>query len=170
MFISFAILVLPYPVTFLTCKPWLFPFVLGMYFSQNNLFERADKRLNSKSKKASVCIIFVVCTSYLQYAVFDMTVKFDGVFAIAIILTGYLLISKVPILNKILEELGKYSAQIFMFHTFIFSYYFKDFIYGCKYSLLIFVVLTVVCYIIARLLEWLKHIVRYDKLLIKLTK
>lgn len=170
LLISFAVVILPIPFTFVNYKLWLFPFILGMYFAKNNLFVRADKRLNTMVEKIMVCLILLICITFLRYTVFRMNAELDGFFAIAVILTGYLLISKVPILNKILEELGKYSAQIFMFHTFIFSYYFKDLIYGCKYSLVIFVVLTVVCYIIAILLEWLKHIVRYDKLLYKLIR
>lgn len=176
IFISFSILILPLPFPsnisyfIYSFKLYLFSFVFGMYFSKNNLFQKTEKILNSKVKRITVCLIFLICMAYIRFSVFESKPTLDGFFAIAVILTGYLLISRIPVLNKILEELGKYSAQIFMFHTFIFSYYFKDFIYGCKYSLLIFVVLTVVCYIIARLLEWLKHIVRYDKLLIKLTK
>lgn len=170
LLISFAVVILPISLNFINYILWLFPFILGMYFAKNYLFSRADKRLNSMIERSIVCLILLVCIAFLRYTVFRMNAELDGFFAVAIILTSYLLISKIPILNKILEELGKYSAQIFMFHTFIYSYYFRNLIYSCKYSLLIFIVMTIVCYIIARLLEWLKHIVRYDRLLIKLTK
>lgn len=167
--ISFFALILPIPY-FERFKIWLFPFVLGLCFSKYNLFDKFEKRLNSGIKKTSVCFLVVAITAYLRRNPFYANLNIDAFFAVAVVLFAFLLLSKIPVLNKFFEELGKYSAQIFMFHTFIYSNYFKDLIYGCKYSLLIFIVMTIVCYIIARLLEWLKHIVRYDRLLIKLTK
>ena len=54
-----------------------------------------------------------------------------------------------------------------MFHTFIYSYYFKDFIYWFKYAPIIMIVMTVACYAIAVGLEYLKRLVRYDRLVSK---
>ena len=94
----------------------------------------------------------------------------DSLFAVSIILLSYFFLSRVPIIKVILENLGKHSGAIFMFHTFIFSLYFKDFIYWFKYPPIIFLVLTVICYVIAIGLEYLKKLIRYDKLVKKVTQ
>lgn len=166
LLLSFSVMLLPLPVPgiLLEYKLWLFPFAFGIYLSKYNVFERAGQRLNKKINSFICCFIMILLCGYIRYVLFDMNVEFDAFFAFAIILVSYLIISKIPIVSKVLEELGKYSASIFMFHTFIYSYYFKDLIYWFKYSVVIFVVLTVVCYTIARLLEWLKHILRFNEL------
>ena len=95
--------------------------------------------------------------------------KFDSLFGVAIILFSFFVLSRIPVLNKILEELGKYSGAIFMFHTFIYSYYFTGFIYWFKYPVVIFVVLIVICYGIAVGLNYLKRMIRYGQLVERLT-
>ena len=71
--------------------------------------------------------------------------------------------------TTLLEALGKQSGLIFLFHTFIFSYYFKDLLYSLKYPVLIFAVLMAVCYVIALVLERLMDITKYNKLFSLLT-
>lgn len=170
--ISFAFLMFPSETYFYQLKWCLFPFTLGMYISKYNGFSRLEKKIDSNIKRVLICLLSLFTIAYIRYAYFDHSnaINIDGFFAITIILTSFLILSKIPVLNKILEEMGKYSAQIFMFHTFIKTYYFKDFIYWFQYPIIIFVVLCVICYIVARLLEWLKHMVQYDKLLSKLIK
>jgi len=96
-------------------------------------------------------------------------VKLDFVFAFGIILFAYFIISKIPFVNKVMEELGKKSGMIFMFHTFIYDTYFRNFIYSFKYSIIIFIMLTVVCYLVAGALELLMKVSGYRKLINKIT-
>jgi peptidoglycan/LPS O-acetylase OafA/YrhL len=160
------LLFLPFP-DFRQLKLWLCPFVFGMYMSSYNGFNRINNKINTKSKSLIFCLLSICLTAYVRDSSGYRT-TLDSIFGFFIILFSYLIISAVPILNRILEELGKYSGQIFMFHTFIFSYYFSGFIYFFKYSILIFIVMTVVCYLVARLLTWLMKITKYNKLMRKL--
>ena len=144
---------------------WLLPFTVGMYCSRIELFERLDIRINTYPKKSIFVGCAIISTALIRYSNTDM----DTLFAIVIILCTYFLLSRVPVLNVILERLGKHSGTVFMFHTFIFYLYFKDFIYGFKYSLIIFLILTVICYCVAVGLEYLKKLFRYDRLVHKLT-
>ena len=120
-------------------------------------------------KKAIFCTFALVISVSSRYSVLKQERYFDFFFAFSIILTSYFFISKIPFINKILEEIGKKSGKIFMMHTFIYLFYFSDFIYGFKYSVIIYIVLLVVCYLIALALDWLMKITRYNKLIDKWT-
>ena len=147
---------------------WLIPFTLGMYFARYLLFEKIGAHNSSVVKAIIMCLaLLAACIAmrlYLHHKVY-----FDGFFAVPVILTAYLLLSRVPVLSKVLEQLGIQSGAIFMFHTFIFSRYFKDFIYSFKYAVFIYIILTVICYLVAVGLQYLKKLIRYDKLVKKLT-
>lgn len=148
---------------------WLCPFVFGMYISDNNILERLANKGNKKYKIAIFSIISLFLLLLLRYSIFNNYVSIDFLIALFIVLTSYVVISKIPILNRVLEELGKYSGQIFMFHTFIYHYYFKEQIYWFKYSILIYLVMVIVCYVVARLISWLMQVTRYNKLIKKIT-
>ena len=60
------------------------------------------------------------------------------------------------VLSKGLVFLGKHSMNIFLFHTFIFYFWFRDFVYASRNPLIIFLTLLVVCVIISMLLEQVK--------------
>lgn len=143
-------------------------FIIGMYISKYNLLERISNKLDSMPKRLSVCFAGLLAVAYFR---FDMsnTSKYDAFFAIFIILSSFTILSHIPILRRVLEEIGKYSALIFMSHTFIYAYYFRNFIYWFKYPPLIFIVLTAVSYGVARLVDWLMKITRYNKLFELLT-
>lgn len=138
-------------------------FIAGMYISKYNIFERLSDKMNSNFKRISVCMAGLLAIAYFRLDMFS-TNKYDAFFGVLIILTSFTLLSRIPILNKVLEELGKYSAIIFMSHTFIYLYYFRDFIYWFKYPVFIFIVITAVSYGVAKLLDWIMNITRYNKL------
>lgn len=163
--IGIAILLLPLP-NFRELNTYFFPFVLGMYISKVDGLVTLGKKLSSTVNQILCCVLSVTAFACFRFVVFGTN---DGLFAFSIILFSFLLISRVPILNKVLEELGKYSGLIFMFHTFIIGYYFSKYIYWFKYPILILLVTVVVCYIIARILDLIKKITRYDKLISFLT-
>lgn len=165
--IASFIMFMPIP-DFRELKIWVCPFVLGMYVSRYNVLNKlGGVKLNTIPKSLICCILSVLMFAYLRYEF--LGVQIDSLFGLSVIFFSFLVLSRIPILNKFLYEMGKYSASIFMFHTFIIGYYFKDLIYWFKYSVIIFAVTIVVCYFIARILEWLMHITRYNKLISKLS-
>ena len=143
---------------------YFFPFVLGMYFSKFSVFERIPKRFQLYKICVPVLISSIVIGFFIKILLFTYDKNLDEFFALPVILLSFLVISKIPVLNNVLENLGKHSGNIYMFHVFIYDMYFKTFIYSFKYSIIIFVVLTVVCYGISVLLELIKKWTRYDKL------
>ncbi len=165
VFTLFIIFVPLYILPDVACvKEYLFPFVIGMYFSKFDVFERIPKRIQLYRICIPVLLLLILITFYYKVTIFKVSVELDGMFILPVILLSFLVISNIPVLNNVLENLGKHSGNIYMFHVFIYDMYFKTFIYSFKYSIIIFVVLTVVCYGISVLLELIKKWTRYDKL------
>lgn len=167
--ISVAFLFCPFTKELREINLWLCPFVFGMYVSGRNLLERIANQSNKRNKTIIAAIISCIILLYLRLYYFDNGVYIDSLISLCIIIISYTFLSRIPVLNLILEELGKYSGQIFMFHTFIYLYYFKEQIYWFKYSIVIYLVMIIVCYIVARFISWLMQVVRYNKLINKLT-
>lgn len=161
-----AVLLLPLP-NFRELNTYLFPFVLGMYISKEDGIVRLGEKLGGTINKLMCSLLAVSAFACFRFVVFGVN---DGLFGFSIILFSFLILSRIPVLNKVLEELGKYSGLIFMFHTFIIGYYFSDYIYWFKYPILIYLVTVVVCYLVARLLTIVKRVIRYDRLFEKVTK
>jgi len=169
LILSLFLLILP-PISFVgELQKYQSCFIIGMYISNYNLLERISVKLGSTPKRFSVCIVGLLTTAYFRFDMFNSN-KYDAFFAVIIILTSFTILSRIPILNRALEEIGKYSALIFMSHTFIYAYYFRNFIYWFKYPPLIFVVLTAISFGVAKLLDWIMKITRYNKLFELLTR
>ncbi len=149
---------------------WIVPFILGMYASKRELFERVSRLISKGFLKIAVSLVFTVAIAMLRLMLKDNRMKIDFLFGFSIILLIFFGISKIPVLSKILEELGKKSGLIFMFHTFIYSYYFHGFIYSFKYPVLIFAVLLAISYCTAWIIQKLMDISRYSKLINNLTQ
>jgi len=66
--------------------------------------------------------------------------------------------------QDVLAFLGEHSFNIFLFHTFIYYYFFSEQLYAFRNPVLIFCVLTLVCLAISVLIERLKEITRFETL------
>ena len=55
------------------------------------------------------------------------------------------LMDKPKWLSNLLSYLGNYSTNIWLIHMFFYMIYFKDLVYGVKYSFLIFPWLVILC-------------------------
>lgn len=142
---------------------WILPFAVGMYLAKYDGMEKLHKHNNTMGK--GLCftgVMIIVCTWVRNY--YGQTCDFDSLFALSIILFSYFVLSKIPFVNIVLEHLGKHSGSIFMMHTFIYLYYFKEIIYWFRFSPIILIVMTAVCYCISVGLEYVKRITRYNRL------
>ena len=131
----------------------------GLYISYNSF---TKKVINSKNKY-NIKYDFVFVKNHLLKLM-------SNYWIIYIIFVSFFIISRIPIISKLLEVLGKHSGAIFMFHTFIFTYYFEDFFYSFNNPLLIFLVTVIICLMISILISFIKRITCYDKLIKYLTQ
>lgn len=111
----------------------------------------------------------------MECAIFDRNIfkflfsKLGGtidVFITFYIISSYKVIStKISkYLKDIVEFIGKHSFNIFLFHTFIFYYYFKSFIYSFYNPVIIFIVLLTICLALSVFMEKLKKVFRFYEL------
>lgn len=163
LFCSAALLLVPfYKILFLYyLKIYFFPFCFGICMAEFDLFERFRQKLQGKGKMVCISLLLVFLTGVLTYF---KAVIFASFFAFAILLFSYSVFTKNGVLGRFLGFAGKHSGNIFMFHTFIYSYYFHDFIYWFQYPVLIFAVLFIVCMLISILLERIKNWIGFHKL------
>lgn len=150
-------------------RRWLLPFALGMYLSKYNVFDKIGCLNLGKIKRWLLSGAAVISQLIIRY-LFYQDATFDAFLAVAITLFCFIVLSNIPIISTVMEKLGRLSGLIFMFHTFIFSFYFKDLIYWFKYAPVIFIVMISVCFVFSMVIVQLKKLVRYDCLINKLTE
>lgn len=84
----------------------------------------------------------------------------DGLIMLMLVMT-YMSIKWPDWILTTMAFLGKHSMNIFLFHTFIFSHWFKDFIYSSRNPFIIFFLLLGICVIISVFLEQIKKVTIY---------
>lgn len=152
---------------------WLFTLALGMWAAERNILAKwAQKRIISKSNRADYLLKLLLYSAALVACVFirqraDYTVSYlrDGLIPMFVVFYCYAIVSKIPVVNKVLIFFGKHSMNIFLFHTFLRAYYLKDFIYSLKYPGLIVFVLIGLSLICSVIFEFVKDKIKYNKLI-----
>lgn len=189
-YLSFAILlVLFLPAIYLLytkCRFFLFPLslflltgvayyaylgivILGVAFAYENWFEKIEKYVKDKRKN----MIFLLLIIFASYITFEIAVNFKDTYlamsyvGVIFSMISMLYLSKIPLLSPFLEFLGTYSADIFMIHTFIYLYFYSDFIYSFRKTTLIYAALLVLSLFVSILIGQLKRIIKYDILVNK---
>ena len=82
-------------------------------------------------------------------------------FISAAIIQLYRSVSIHKYVSKALSFIGKHSMNIFLFHTFIFYFWFQQFIYASRNPIIIFLTLLAICLPISIALEWIKKYTIY---------
>ncbi len=161
------------PGVFRGLNIYLCTLVLGTVFADRKLFEKYASALKNKVLAVIIPLVAFVPLCVVRYFLnaenMVYAMKFDTVFIVPILFLSYILVSKIPYVSSVLEELGRKSGFIFLFHTFLFGYYFKSFFYSFKYPILIFAALLIISYITAFIFEWLMKITKYKDIFKKIT-
>ena len=149
-------------------------FLMGAVSASHNLVDRwlAVGR-GSKGKiiwkgilEASILIVVFKAFSYININRFWEL--HYSVFAVVVILFCVEFVTIIPGLRQILMFLGKHSMNIFCVHTFIRYNYLHDFTYSWKHFALVIIVLTLDSLLISLILEWLKRVSGYNRLIEKM--
>lgn len=91
---------------------------------------------------------------------------FVAVFTGIVFICVFNLMEKPKWINRLLDYLGNHSTNMWLIHMFFYMIYFKDLVYGVKYSFLIFPWLIILCLISSYIVNFMhKHIMRliYNK-------
>ena len=137
-------------------REYLMTFVLGMIFANgiNVKFAYINKWL-------LIIIFLITCCVRNQLGVY--AILWDNIICIV----GIILYHRVKLLSSIshlLEFIGKHSMNIFLFHTFIYSYYFEDFIFFSRNPLIIYITLLLTCILISLFIEFIKDKIGFYKI------
>ena len=145
---------------------WQFAFVLGIYFSVRDLFPEINRWIEKPLNRFISIALSVITLGLLRIPIcHEFFIQFfDGLFVVPIILFSAFFLSEIKYLGSFLEKLGRHSGKIFMFHSFLFYYYFPDLFYRGKYAPLIFLFFLLICFALSCLLDKLQKLTHYKSL------
>ena len=168
------------PVTkwFLFLTVWIFAFALGIYLARTNGLAHISKRLKPLGIFRFILLgagilLSVYVREYLPNIInigFLKRQGFDWIYAFIIILFIFEITQSHPLIQRPLTFMGHHLFNIFLFHTFIFAYYWPDFIYGFQYPYLIFLVLLAICLMVSIAIEYIKKILQFERILLWIDK
>ncbi len=144
---------------------YLMPFVLGFVWAQNA--EKISKKLNQVSKWVGVLLALILLgmTVYGRQTGFLISaLEWDTYLAVAIMLL--VLVCKPYRLKSdtLLGFLGKHSMNIYMIHTFVYYYFWRDEIYAFGSPWLILLVVTAITLAISFVIEFIKDKTHFYRL------
>lgn len=148
LLLTFIISFLPIPFISVV-KFYIVAFVLGMYI--------ATKIPPSNSTWFAIMLV-VLYAAARNVNAYPLMID---CLLVLLVVQVYSLIKWPKSVVTVMVFLGKHSMNIFLFHTFIYYYWFRDFIYTSRNPIIIFLTLLVICIPISMLLEWVKKYTIY---------
>lgn len=152
-------------IRILMLQEWLFPFCLGIYAAQRNSIASTSSGLSRLGMfRFALLGALLVAAAYLKLVLLKGGVQTDGLFGALVIVSTFEATRTVPALKKILGFLGRHLFNIFLFHTFIYFYFWPEVIYAPRNPLVILVLLLGVCLVVSLALEKVKSLVGLPRL------
>lgn len=156
----FCIMLIPKPIAFVNeMTICMFPFFLGMFWAMK--IPQGYKITNKRKYFLFLPVSIILCCVLVYFRQnkiipYFTGVAVDGLLAFVISMLVIMLIRNLPVVNVVFSFLGKHSANMYMVHTFLFFYWFPQFIYAPKYAILIFLLLLSCSLAISLALEFIK--------------
>ena len=110
------------------------------------------------SKVSISILIFILVLASIDRLASKAAIIFDSFLVLSMVLV-YKNIHIHRWICRVFEFLGKHSMNIFLFHTFIFSHWFKQEIYASRNPLVIYFTLLLACIVISITLEKIKKLI-----------
>ena len=149
----------------------ILPFILGAYAGRYEWMEKAREFLSGgrKSQSFRLFLLLSLMTGYIVLRILflekrSLSYRMDWIpmFLLAFAADEYLP-KKENAASTFLQTLGSNSGNIYLFHGFLYSLYFKDYFYFLKYAPLVYVFGIALCLLLSRILESLKDLTGYNK-------
>lgn len=161
---------------FLYLNVWLFAFSLGIYLARTNGLVKVSIMLKRFGFFRFILLLGGILISisirtyvlFMSHIDFLFTQGFDWIYGTIIILLIFEITQAWPNGQRVLAFLGRHLFNIFLFHTFIFSLYWPDFIYSFTYPVLIFLVLLAISIIVSMIIEFIKKLLQFETILSKI--
>lgn len=147
-FVGFVSFVTPY-------SHYILPFLAGMLMAKKPEF------FENIGIKETIASLLMLCL--MRNFSGDLTFIVDTMICVGLAILLYRI--KLPKwFSIVMENLGKHSMNIFLFHTFIYYYWFRDYIYITRSPILILLSLLLSCWIISVLIEFIKNKIGFYRL------
>lgn len=144
--------------------------VLGIFVADKYLLElwkEKIQRWNIYQKllgfTLEIIVMAAVVVVFFKFNRFNSVALCDGIGILFIIMNVFMLDIKGRF-NTCLCFLGSHSMNIFYMHTFIYYYWYHEFIYSVQYAVLITPWLLIVSLFISMIIEYIKSVVRFEKI------
>lgn len=118
------------------------PFIIGAVFAHKKIYSKLNS-MSSKIKYKNALGILIITLMIIAHGI--VQTLFVAVFTGVVFICTFNLMDKPKWLNNLLSYLGNHSTNMWLIHMFFYMIYFKDLVYGVKYSFLIFSWLIVLC-------------------------
>jgi hypothetical protein len=158
-----------YPLRFVAdgLDVYIITFALGICTAAHK--EGLNKALHKINAYVVLCILFVIAATFLYLrnsGVFDDSNGFgaDPLATVPLVFFIVMLSSLFNMKFSLLAFFGRHAMNIFLLHTFIFSYFFHSFIYSFENPFLIFFALLCSSLLLSIILEFLKKHLGFYKL------
>lgn len=139
---------------------------IGVLCAKEDILVRAKTIMCSKISNRIIGYIIIVVLNIFGYELYLITSGLHAMpfSAIAVILFCYMILADIPVVAQILAFLGRYSANIYYIHGFIYLYWFTYTVFSLKNKVLIYTVVLISSLVISMLMEFVKKGIRYKKL------
>lgn len=145
---------------------WLFPFCLGVFAGQRGSVSLVSGRLAALGRwRFALLAALLAATAAARQSLFKGGVEIDGVFGAVIIVLCFEATVALPPLKRALGFLGGHLFNIFLFHTFIYFYFWPKLIYAPRSPFAILALLLAVCLAISATIERFKRMAGFPRLL-----
>lgn len=153
-----------------TRSPYYFilPYLYGILFAKCNVIGKWKGYFKRNIYLKFFIEVFIMFIGYRLYRYLPLKKYWDfhwGIFPVIIIIFSSEFIIEIPFIGRVLQVLGKYSANIYLIHNFIRGVYLKNFIYEKSNFVISFMLLLVISFVMSLIIELIKYVVRYDKLI-----
>ena len=133
-------------------------FIMGLVVCQYSIFERLNRALQKIRGIKYINFMILISTPILYIILLKLPFVHYFTFVIVTFILVYC-IAQLPLDNSLLKWVGKSSTNIWLTHSFFCYYYFKEFIYAPRYSILIVIWLLFISLITSEGLNWLMRLI-----------
>lgn len=143
---------------------YLFTLALGVASYRLDLFGWFGKigkgsRLVCAGKNIFVFLVFgVLFFSRTDYNFYGLT---DGFAVLAFMLMAHTVLFRIPVVTHVMQLLGRNSANMFLVHNQLYSFYFLGFFYSFRHWALVVAALVIVSLVVSEGIELIKRKSRY---------
>lgn len=157
---------------------WLLVIAFGIVFADKDLLVCMREKSICENKYMDKAVKLVICIAALLLSLYfreECEIGFlyefrHGILCLFVLYMIYEFVSPIKYLNSFLRFAGKHSMNIFLIHSFIRHTFFNEFTYSFKYPIVIVAVLFSISLVLSIVIELLKKITGYNRLVEMLRK